>query len=225
MKRKLTDVQVHEIANKRRNGTPIRKLCEEYAISRSTIAKAFRRLGISIKDKVGNNIKKQMVNAYIKEGKSTVSIARTFGVDHHTVARYIRNAGNTIRDKEGWRVLNGRPAVNCLMGSYRNAAAKRNIPFSLSSKLFEELTQKNCYYCNTPSANCISVSGDTYTYTGLDRIDSSDGYIETNVVPCCFSCNSAKNNKTLHQFKVWLTSLIVNDPLSKVNLLLNKTLP
>lgn len=32
--------------------------------------------------------------------------------------------------------------------------------------------------------------------TGLDRYDNEIGYEETNVVSCCFDCNSAK--RTMH---------------------------
>jgi 5-methylcytosine-specific restriction endonuclease McrA len=39
---------------------------------------------------------------------------------------------------------------------------------------------------------------------GIDRVDSSLGYIPSNCVSCCFTCNSAKGEKTVEEFRDWL---------------------
>jgi len=40
-----------------------------------------------------------------------------------------------------------------------------------------------CYYCNHDLEE---------TGIGLDRIDNDKGYLENNVVPCCWICNKIK---------------------------------
>jgi hypothetical protein len=40
-----------------------------------------------------------------------------------------------------------------------------------------------------------------YIYNGVDRVDSSKGYVKENVVPCCKWCNIAKGNKSAAEFK------------------------
>jgi hypothetical protein len=61
---------------------------------------------------------------------------------------------------------------------------------SLVAKL-PELLSLPCAYCGEVQA------------TGLDRIDSSIGYLMDNVVPACSTCNKMKNDMTLTEFKAW----------------------
>lgn len=42
----------------------------------------------------------------------------------------------------------------------------------------------------------------------IGRVDSKIGYIETNVVSCCRSCNSAKGDLLLSDFENWINNLI-----------------
>lgn len=40
----------------------------------------------------------------------------------------------------------------------------------------------------------------TFTWNGLDRIDSTKGHIEGNVVPCCWDCNRMKSDMSRDEF-------------------------
>jgi hypothetical protein len=54
----------------------------------------------------------------------------------------------------------------------------------------------------------IDESGNgSFTYSGIDRIDSSIGYIEGNVVSCCSKCNTAKSDMPFDEFRVWAIRL------------------
>ena len=50
-------------------------------------------------------------------------------------------------------------------------------------------------------------SGIPITYNGIDRIDSTKGYFNDNVVSCCKVCNRAKSNLSLEDFKQWAANL------------------
>lgn len=69
---------------------------------------------------------------------------------------------------------------------FRSKAKSRGIPLELS---FEQWTRlaiaAKCHYC-----------GEVIRTTGgsLDRKNSSLGYTEANVVPCCLSCNQIRND-------------------------------
>ena len=39
---------------------------------------------------------------------------------------------------------------------------------------------------------------------GIDRVDSSKGYVEDNVVSCCKYCNTAKNTMSRDEFFKWI---------------------
>jgi hypothetical protein len=63
---------------------------------------------------------------------------------------------------------------------------------------FENIISKPCNYCKT---NWTSLIVDTGTkFNGIDRIDSSKGYIKGNIVPCCFYCNVGKAELSIKNF-------------------------
>ena len=50
-------------------------------------------------------------------------------------------------------------------------------------------------------------SGIPILYNGIDRIDSSQGYFKDNVGSCCKTCNRAKSNLSLVEFKDWISKV------------------
>ena len=48
----------------------------------------------------------------------------------------------------------------------------------------------------------------TYVSNGVDRVDSSLGYIEENCVPCCKFCNYAKRALPVDVFIGWARQLV-----------------
>ena len=59
-------------------------------------------------------------------------------------------------------------------------SAQRGLEHDISFDDFENLLSQPCFYCGQG------------VVTGLDRKDSDSGYIMSNVVPSCRSCNSRK---------------------------------
>jgi len=49
----------------------------------------------------------------------------------------------------------------------------------------------------------LHLNGD-YVHNGIDRLDSSRGYILENCVPCCKVCNYAKRNMSVNDFLNWI---------------------
>ena len=83
----------------------------------------------------------------------------------------------------------------------------------------------NCAYCDKEPSNVFRVryivkgsdkrESDPLMeirYSGMDRIDSSLGYIEGNVVPCCAQCNIAKNTLLLDEFLAMLFRIRMHNP-------------
>ena len=93
----------------------------------------------------------------------------------------------------------GRAASKALFNNRKNQAKYRNLQWSIDFESFLQYTSSNCHYCGT-QPSCSTHFGNSglkryngaYIYNGLDRIDSSLGYIEGNIVPCCASCNRMK---------------------------------
>lgn len=115
------------------------------------------------------------------------------------VPRIVRAPGETAR----LRVLQG----------YQKNARKRGLVWELSDEDFDSLTSSNCHYCGQPPSTVYRAGkyeGGTFTYNGLDRRDSSVGYVRENVLPCCRFCNRAKSDMSYEDFMVWTLRLVMN---------------
>lgn len=69
---------------------------------------------------------------------------------------------------------------------YKFDAKKRKLVFELTLDEFSNITNKECYYCDSFSTN--------KNFTGVDRVNSKNGYIINNCVPCCDVCNYMKSD-------------------------------
>ena len=88
----------------------------------------------------------------------------------------------------------GESCFNQIYGYYKRNAKVKDRVFKLSKKEFRELTQQNCVYCGMAPSTVMKRKrhNGTFTYNGVDRIDSSKGYVKDNCVPCCKICNRMK---------------------------------
>lgn len=87
---------------------------------------------------------------------------------------------------------------------------------NLAFDQFLALSQLRCHYCDAQPSNNYNVfkkytakntyalDNGNFVYNGLDRLDSSRPHDIDNVVPCCWECNMAKNNRTVEQFARWI---------------------
>lgn len=73
--------------------------------------------------------------------------------------------------------------------NFMQDAKKRKKLLDFTYAEIGDLMQLPCTYC-----------GENESYNGLDRVDSSLGYIKNNVVPCCAVCNRAKSTLTTTAF-------------------------
>lgn len=96
--------------------------------------------------------------------------------------------------------------------SYRSHARRRGYEFDLTVEQFRSVTQRPCQYCGSPPDNTHKPArprpgAEPYIYSGIDRVDNSVGYIESNVVPCCHICNRAKSDMSLDAFHAWISRI------------------
>lgn len=137
----------------------------------------------------------------------------------------------------GKHLLNGKTAsCGCLFNEIRSNGSSRKYEPKIASALsvwkshykdgditfeqFLELSQKNCYYCNSPPSNkrnifknnknssLKSIENGYFIYNGLDRVDNSfDTHLLSNTVTACSTCNYAKSNMPLEDFMNWIKEL------------------
>jgi hypothetical protein len=127
-----------------------------------------------------------------------------------TSAENGRKSGTLIKDRE--QFLAGRVA-----NYYRANARNRGLDWLLSKEHVRDLILSPCHYCKVSSSNTFNTrnsSGEveSLSHNGIDRVDSSKGYVDGNVVPCCKICNTAKLNLTVDEFYDWVRRVHANIP-------------
>lgn len=83
--------------------------------------------------------------------------------------------------------------LSILLSGCRSNARKRNREFNISKQFILNLLEKQenkCYY----SGDELSMKPRLYNTLSIDRVNSSKGYTEDNVVLCCQKINVIKND-------------------------------
>jgi hypothetical protein len=84
----------------------------------------------------------------------------------------------------------------------------RGHEFDLTKEQVRALIEQPCHYCGLPPSQKMKVDTHGYNggivYNGIDRLDSTRGYVTGNVVPCCKYCNWAKNDRSVAEFRDWI---------------------
>jgi hypothetical protein len=105
--------------------------------------------------------------------------------------------------------------------SYKLSSETRHISFQLDIETFDKIIKMPCYYCK------LFNNGSN----GIDRLNSNGPYTNDNVVPCCKTCNSMKNDLTFDNFTLKIQNIYnkfiknekinYNDPKTKLLTLLS----
>lgn len=98
---------------------------------------------------------------------------------------------------------NGLSVLHGIFLAYKQGAKKRKIDFKINENEFAIITFLNCYYCNNKPRK-IKSKKDSFAVrymNGIDRFDNDIGYIMSNCVPCCKTCNYMKSKSS---FTDWL---------------------
>jgi hypothetical protein len=109
-------------------------------------------------------------------------------------------SGSFIDDRVEARIRN-------VISMYRSNAKEKRLPFELTYDMVSTLIQGPCTYCGIEPSNTsvhYKYKDEVFHYSGIDRIDSSMGYIPGNVVSCCKICNISKNNMSKNDFTEWV---------------------
>lgn len=109
----------------------------------------------------------------------------------HLTRDKIKSCGCYQRDFK--KLAKGKSAMNSIYCQYKCRSRRFKRDFNLTKDEFNEIIVKDCFYCgDSPSNIAIRGTNGDFKYNGVDRIDSTKGYIKGNVIPCCAICNQAK---------------------------------
>ncbi len=101
-----------------------------------------------------------------------------------------------------------------LYQKYRQNAKTRELVFELTPRQFMQLTVMDCHYCGVEARQEIAssaASAVTYWYNGIDRCDNTVGYIISNCVPCCKTCNVMKSTMHIETFLAHIRAIASRD--------------
>lgn len=87
---------------------------------------------------------------------------------------------------------------NALYSKFKYECADRKIHNGINKIIYNNIITKSCNYCKNNFVNGAR---------GIDRIDSTIGYIPGNIVPCCYTCNIMKNILSVNNFFAHLKSI------------------
>lgn len=87
---------------------------------------------------------------------------------------------------------------------YRRAisrAREKKKVFDMSFEFYIGIISRGCFYCGDSLLEQTGIS--------LDRIDNDEGYIVSNVLPCCGRCNQVRSNLfTVGETRAMITALL-----------------
>lgn len=144
-----------------------------------------------------------------------------------TYKTYRLNNGSSYKCAKCPRKNTGRPLLPDSIGvkravvqRYKQSAKKRGLQFLLSEEAAIQLLLSNCSYCGLePSTDMRLPAHKKFRYTGIDRVDNSQGYTESNCVPCCSLCNSSKMAQTKEAWLAWVERVYLHQ--KKMGALIN----
>lgn len=109
--------------------------------------------------------------------------------------------------------VKGRRSIETIWLDLYRQLRRRGWEIELTFIEFKAISQLPCAYCNKAPSNIhrvkYKVDGKNkrnddpkwnILYSGMDRVDSTRGYIYGNVVPCCGECNQMKSALPLDKF-------------------------
>lgn len=139
---------------------------------------------------------------YKRETKTILEWCAEFGLNYNGVRqRYFRGNNYSveqilfgkrkkfcgkIRDINDFDEQGKRDKTSKLLSAYRLKDRKKGYENDIDIDFVREMIQMPCVYCEDTKR------------IGLDRIDNSKGHLKTNVVPCCYECNIARQNNFTH---------------------------
>ncbi len=130
----------------------------------------------------------------------------TCGTQKEIQAQKLKNGQSSCGCIRKNKLSFGEAFLNKLFYNYKKDAKKREFCFNLTKSKFLQLVKRECFYCGespTVRQKTQNFNG-IVPVNGIDRIDPTVGYTIANVVSCCPTCNVAKSDMTLQEFKAWV---------------------
>ena len=150
-----------------------------------------------------------LYDQYWNKKQTMRQVAELCEVCEHVIWYWMSKFG-IVRRKPGTSLEKGESNFNAFYKRYKWSAKENNLKFNLTKEEFKGIIEQDCFYCgalpDTPHSHDKSSYGDYYS-NGIDRIDSSIGYVRDNSRPCCIKCNRAKHAMSEDEFRLLIRNI------------------
>ena len=148
---------------------------------------------------IGKRFGKLVVTKFIKteDRRSYFEVACDCGVKKVLKHTNFTMGGTTSCGCRRYEDMDGRQYQKYYR-QYGWSSKKRDLLFELSFDVFKKIILQNCYYCGDIPRKISHVKMKRMDLdphilaNGIDRLKNDIGYIESNCVPCCPTCNYLK---------------------------------
>lgn len=172
--------------------------------------------------KIGNRFGKLVVRRIHRDAKNRRYMAQCVcdcgGIKQNTSFKDLQRGSAThcgcSRDVSRLGKEEGVSALNALIASYKNNARKRGLSFDLTREDCLKLFKGDCYLCGKAPSDIWKKKGlkGSITFSGIDRVDSADGYVLSNARSCCTMCNYLKSNHDKNAFLNHIQQICIRNP-------------
>lgn len=213
---KNISVQHEKIISLYKQGVKNKEIAKQVGVNKDSISRIIRKAEIPFKARItdlsGQRFGKLIVidqsgrhkNREVRWLCQCDCGSKKIALGSKLQAGNVKSCGCLIRDK----LLTGAQATNvqAIYHSYIKNAAGRGIEFDLHEDAFYWMSQQKCYYCGQEPNQIkqLTKNGEPFKWNGIDRTNNKLGYITSNVVPCCKTCNMAKRDMSLYEFRCWI---------------------
>jgi len=198
----------------------LRELGVKLGVDKSTVKRRLQKLGIPIVNKVYKNKgssgrdsgmwrddinESEIIHLFNQGNKSIRAIAEQLGVDKKSVKRRLELNGITPVRQTRSDCIGIQAPMHKTYYKYQHSAKRRGYEFNLDEETFFSTIQQPCAFCGQQwTSHEVSKAGYEYKFTGLDRVESTKGYVKGNILPCCKVCNRMKSDMNTYDFVLHL---------------------
>lgn len=130
---------------------------------------------------------KSIINfSFSQKNKYYSSYCKPCDVNRKTEAKLSHSIERKEKDLQKGRDWHKNNPEKSALTKYNKFDIQRNLLNDLTAEYIKEQITKPCSYCQYPS-------------TGLDRINNDLGHLQSNCVPCCWECNTARMNNFTYE--------------------------
>ena len=158
---------------------------------------------------IGKTFGKWKVVGYDKTRHKWTAICECGRWGKHTRSTFEQGTSTQCMKCYTSRLAINESAFHAVWNDYVQQSRRRGWVWELTKEEAKSLFVQPCYYCgDVPAAvKTIPNGRGSFTFNGIDRFDNALGYVYSNCVACCKTCNYMKRTMSVKDFLVHIRKI------------------